>query len=219
MTDKMKKKQLIKIIIIIVVILPILFILFRNGESGGAEKEDNINMEKSRKEEINDLTKEGEEGREDPNTGTGSMEFEEKIELTDYVEHVKEADLSMYRKLNKMEKDWIDKLMDVEFLGKEILLNQLSKAKIIYEQGYDFISIKFKIESEAELYPYHIRVPVEMRAYQKSTAPIIFLLHVLEGTVDELEIVAADAAKIDAGNIEMNNVEYEINKDIVLGSE
>lgn len=58
----------------------------------------------------------------------------------------------MYRKLNKMEKDWIDKLMDVEFLGKEILLNQLSKAKIIYEQGYDFISIKFKIESEAFFY-------------------------------------------------------------------
>ena len=82
----MKKKQLIIIIIMIAVILPILFILFRNGESEDAEKEDNINMEKSRKEEINDLTKEGEEGREYPNTGTGSMELEEKIELTDYVE-------------------------------------------------------------------------------------------------------------------------------------
>lgn len=50
----------------------------------------------------------------------------------------------MYRKLNENELRWIDKLMDVEFQGRDILLQQLSKAKIIFKQEYAFISIKLK---------------------------------------------------------------------------
>ena len=50
--------------------------------------------------------------------------------------------------------------MDVEFRGRDILLKQFSKAKIIYKQEYAFISLKFKIEGEIEPYPYRVRVPV-----------------------------------------------------------
>ena len=38
----------------------------------------------------------------------------------------------MYRNLNEKELQWISRLMDVEFEGRDILYQQLSKAKIIY---------------------------------------------------------------------------------------
>lgn len=122
----------------------------------------------------------------------------------------------MYRKLNEKELQWIDKLMDVEFQGKNILLKQLSMAKIIYKQEYAFISIKFKVEGDIEPYPYHVRVPVEMRAFQQFSAPIIFLMHIVNGIIDELEIITADSAQIDTDNIELEKVEYEINQEVIV---
>ena len=106
--------------------------------------------------------------------------------------------------------------MDVEFRGRDILLKQFSKAKIIYKQEYAFISLKFKIEEEIEPYPYRVRVPVEMRAFQTSTAPIVFLLHVVNGVIDELEIITADLTQIDADSIKLEKVEYEVNQEVVV---
>ena len=106
--------------------------------------------------------------------------------------------------------------MDVEFQGRDILLRQLSKAKIIYKQEYAFISIKFKVEGEFESYPYDVRVPVEMRAFQRSSVPIIFLLHIVNGIINELEILTADSAQIDTANIELERVEYEINQEVIM---
>lgn len=121
----------------------------------------------------------------------------------------------MYRKINE-KMQWLDRLMNVEFKGRDILLQQLSKAKIIYRQEYAYISIKFKIEGDVEPYPYHVRVPVEMRAFQQSSAPILFLLHIINGIIDELEIVTAGLTQIDANNIELEKVEYEINQEVYL---
>ena len=106
--------------------------------------------------------------------------------------------------------------MDVEFRGRDILLKQFSKAKIIYKQEYAFISLKLKIEGEIEPYPYRVRVPVEMRAFQTSTAPIVFLLHVVNGVIDELEIITADLTQIDADSIKLEKVEYEVNQEVVV---
>ncbi len=122
----------------------------------------------------------------------------------------------MYRELNKKELQWIDKLMDVEFQGRNILLQQLSMAKIVYKQEYAFISIKFKVGEDIEPYPYHVRVPVEMRAFQQSSAPIIFLLHIINGIIDELEIITADSTQIDADSIELENVEYGIDQEVIV---
>lgn len=81
------------------------------------------------------------------------------------------------------------------------MLKQFSKARTIYKQEYAFISLKFKVEGEIEPYPFHARVPVEMRAYQKLAAPIVFLLHVVNDIIDELEIFAADSSRIDVDSI------------------
>lgn len=90
--------------------------------------------------------------------------------------------------------------------------------KIIYKQEYAFISLKFKVEGEIEPYPYRVRVPVEMRAFQNSTAPIVFLLHVVNGVIDELEIIAADSTQIDADSIQLEKVEYEVNQEVAIKS-
>ena len=122
----------------------------------------------------------------------------------------------MYRNIYEKEQQWISRLMDVEFQGKEILLKQLAKAKINYKQEYAFISLKFKVEGDIEPYPYRVRVPIEMRAFQNSTAPIVFLLHVVNGVIDELEIITADLTQIDADSIQLKKVEYEVNQEVVI---
>ncbi len=123
----------------------------------------------------------------------------------------------MYREINEKEQQWINSLMNVEFKGKDILLKQFSKARIIvYKQEYAFISINFKVEEETELYPFHVRVPIEMRAFQQASAPIIFLLHIVDGVINELEIITADSAKIETDNIELTRVEYDINQEVIM---
>ena len=119
----------------------------------------------------------------------------------------------MYRNLYENELKWIKKILEVEFRGKQFLLRQVFNSKVFLEQGYDFISLKFKVE-ETEKYPYTVRVPVEMRAFQKDSAPIVFLLHVVNGFIHELELVTADSSKIDLTAIEVDKVEYIINEDV-----
>ncbi|MDE7435259.1 MAG: hypothetical protein K2N01_05505 [Lachnospiraceae bacterium] len=122
----------------------------------------------------------------------------------------------MYLNIYEKEQQWINSVMDVKFRGRDILLKQFSKAKIIYNQEYAFISLKFEVEGEIEPYPYGVRVPVEMRAFQNSTAPIVFLLHVVNGVIDELEIITADLTQIDADSIQLEKVEYEVNQEVAI---
>jgi hypothetical protein len=52
----------------------------------------------------------------------------------------------MYRDINQVEQIWIDKLLSVEFRGKEIIKKQISTAKVIYEKNFAFISLKFIVD-------------------------------------------------------------------------
>lgn len=122
----------------------------------------------------------------------------------------------MYREINEKEKQWIDRLMSVGFEGRDILLKQFSKAKVIYKQEYAFISIKFKVKGEIAPYLFNVRVPVEMRAFQKTSAPIVFLLHIVGGIINELEIFTADMTQIEVDNIDLTRVEYEINQEVII---
>lgn len=121
----------------------------------------------------------------------------------------------MYRNLNEQERKWVEKILDIEFKGRETLLKQITSAKVIFEQGFDYISLKFQMGEKIEKYPYKVRVPVEMRAFQKESVPIIFLLHIINGVIDELEIITADSSKINPETINLENVEYEINESIL----
>ena len=122
----------------------------------------------------------------------------------------------MFRELNQKEKSWLDKLLTINFKGKDILCFQLSKAKIEYVEEYAYISLKFNLDEQVEKYPYITRVPVEMRAFQTESAPIIFLLHIINGLLNELEIITADSSKINPNSIELTEVEYEVNEEVQL---
>lgn len=122
----------------------------------------------------------------------------------------------MYRELYGKEQIWLSKLFDVEFKEKSILLSQISSANIICKQEYSFLSLKFSFTKEVTPYPYPVRVPVEMHAFQQSSAPIVFLLHVISGYIDELEIFTSDLTRIDVDNIKLENVEYEIAEELLV---
>lgn len=55
-----------------------------------------------------------------------------------------------------------------------------------------------------------------MRAFQKASAPIVFLLHIVDGVINELEIITADSTQIEADNIELTRIEYEVNQEVIL---
>lgn len=117
--------------------------------------------------------------------------------------------------MNEREHEWINKLLQVDFLGKEILIRQLERAKIQYIQEYSFISIKFKVEGCVELFPYCVRVPVEMKLFQSSITPIVFLLHVINGIIDELEIITADLSYINPDQFCMDKIDYAVDKKLI----
>ena len=102
---------------------------------------------------------------------------------------------------------WLSKLLIAEFKGKDILLMQLKNAKYELINGSGFISIKFYIRREEEPFPFKIRVPIEMIAFQEEKNPIIFLLHVLNGYIDELEVFSADSSLIN-GEISLEKVNH-----------
>lgn len=104
-------------------------------------------------------------------------------------------------------------MFEVNFKEKNILLKQITNSQVCYEQVADYISIKFKTKCN-DKFSYLVRVPIEMRAHQKNSAPIVFMLHVIDGLVDELEIFTADASLIHPNNIDLSNVEYVIDEEI-----
>lgn len=106
-------------------------------------------------------------------------------------------------------------MMEKEFLGREILIEQLENVEVIKESGFDFLSIKMFVSQVNKLFPYDIRVPVEMICYQKESAPIVFLLHILKGKVNELEIITADSSYLDVCKIELRNRKYLLDSKII----
>ena len=127
---------------------------------------------------------------------------------------MRRASVKMYRELNTIEKTWLNKVLDVDFKGRDILVEQISRAHVLRERNYSFVSLRFRVLDNSEEYPYCVRVPVEMRAFQKGHAPVVFLLHVVDGLINELEIITADSSEIADNCIELNAVEYEINSEV-----
>ncbi len=117
--------------------------------------------------------------------------------------------------LSEKEKEWLHYLMEKDFLGKEILIEQLSNVEVTRQSGFDFLSIKMHTTHVSKMFPFDIRVPIEMICYQRTRAPIVFLLHVLEGKVNELEIITADSSFLDSEKIEMMDREYVVDSKII----
>lgn len=122
------------------------------------------------------------------------------------------------RSLNEFEMKCIKKYFDTDFKGKRILENQIENAKVVSEIGYDYYSLKLFTSKMTERYPYKVRVPVEMHIFQQGDAPIVCLLHIIDGLIDEFEIITADSSCIrdKIEGISFGKVEYVISKEVIV---
>lgn len=101
-------------------------------------------------------------------------------------------------KLSKNETKWLSTLLKEQFSKKEEIIKQINNAEIQREYDKFFLSIKFMVDKEIRPINNSARVPVEMHVYRKNTCPLQFLLHIVNGYVDELEVFCADSSEVDA---------------------
>lgn len=116
-------------------------------------------------------------------------------------------------KLKELENNLLNYMFEADFMDKNILVKQAEESVIttLYEEGV--ITIKFS-NLQGDIYPHSVRVPIEMRAFQEESAPIVFMLHVINGYLDELEIFSADGSTINVDNISLDKLEYVIDPDV-----
>lgn len=111
--------------------------------------------------------------------------------------------------LTFIEKSWLEIILSKNFLGRDTIVHQINSAKIKREYTNYYILLKFQVNPKLEKIKDMVRVPVEMRLYKNDNVPIVFLLHVIQGYIYELEVFKADSSIINS-NITFENSQIEI---------
>jgi hypothetical protein len=95
--------------------------------------------------------------------------------------------------MTPLERAIVDRLMEVDFPGRDEVANQLqgSMVRIIDSEG----SIEF-LPSSVRRAAVDRRIPVEAEFRDSDGLPVYFLLHVVDGLVRELEVYKADGSGI-----------------------
>jgi len=79
---------------------------------------------------------------------------------------------------------------------------------------YEYIDVKFT-PSQMQKYPYNIRVPIGLEARQNDGNIVDFLLHVIDGFVDKMEIYNMDLTEM-KGDFNLDNLTYRIDEKVRL---
>ena len=112
--------------------------------------------------------------------------------------------------LTECERIWFENILKNDFLYREEMILQINHSKVNHEYFGNYISLKFLVDRKILPMDIHVRVPLEMRVYQNNKPPIQFLLHVINGYVDELEVFYADSSYIDNELSIMNDSTIEV---------
>jgi hypothetical protein len=98
-----------------------------------------------------------------------------------------------FRELNNDEKLIIDCLLKVDFPGKEAIAEQIvnSLVTVIDENSSLRFNVKTNIKADVRQ-----RVPIEAEYDDTDNVIVHLLLHVVDGTVKELEVYKDDASPI-----------------------
>lgn len=101
--------------------------------------------------------------------------------------------LPFFRKLNLEEKDLLVRLLSAKFPGSSELQCQVGKARVrtIDENGSLAFLVSAASSAEVER-----RIPVEGYCEDSDGVMIHFLVHVLDGTLSELEIFKEDNSRL-----------------------
>jgi hypothetical protein len=111
--------------------------------------------------------------------------------------HVLSSEVAVARKLAPDEIAIIDRLLEVDFPGRDEVAAQIEHSRVSsadYDDNYG--SLDFEVR-QAPRAPVTSRVPVSGRTFDVDGVPIEVLLHVVDGIIEELEIVKADGSPIE----------------------
>ena len=100
--------------------------------------------------------------------------------------------------LTNQEKNWLKEILSCNFQNKETVVQQLENATIYRDYTSGYLSMKFSVDKSIPAVKVTKRVPVEMHVFKDGKNPIVFLLHVINGYVTELEVYCADLSEIDS---------------------
>lgn len=99
----------------------------------------------------------------------------------------------IYRELNTLEKRILSKLLERSFPGRTEIREQIKKCRVRtldeYKDNYESIEFKTDLSKKANV---ESRVPVQGLTSDKDGVPVEFFLHIVDGFINELEIVKAD---------------------------
>ena len=106
------------------------------------------------------------------------------------------TELKEPRELSIDEWSILNKMLSVDFEGKDIISIQLKSAKVIGYCPCGCKTIDIQVGSNLPKYEYNKRVPIELRIFSEEEVPIIASIHVVNGYINELEIIRADSKAI-----------------------
>lgn len=106
------------------------------------------------------------------------------------------TELEEPRELSSDEWRILNKMMSVDFEGKEIILEQLRFARVISYCPCGCKTIDIQIDKDVPKYQYEKRIPVELMILSKTGVPIIASIHIENGYIKELEVYRADSREI-----------------------
>jgi hypothetical protein len=101
------------------------------------------------------------------------------------------------RELHARERALMEQLLSVPFVGRDEMRSQLATARVRAAGGGDTRTVRFKLALE-DLHRacINVRVPVEAETTDEDGVPIMVLVHVVDGLLDELEIYRVDGKPI-----------------------
>jgi hypothetical protein len=101
------------------------------------------------------------------------------------------------RDLRADERGVIEQLLEHHFVGRDEIRSQLATARVIAEGSGDSRTLRFAPpDTGAPRANTMLRVPVEAQANDEDGVPIVVLLHVVDGVVEELEVYRVDGQAI-----------------------
>jgi hypothetical protein len=103
--------------------------------------------------------------------------------------------LDQPRKLEPFEESSIIKMIG-GLPDNHILMAQLQHAEVISVCDCGCKTVDLRVPRHLDKYVCSERIPVEMTVENGDSSPILFLLHVMDGYLDELEILKLDASPI-----------------------
>ena len=97
----------------------------------------------------------------------------------------------------------VERMLSRDFAGVQELRSQLA-AGVLVRQVDPEGSFKIRVPDDAPVSPVAHRVPVEAQTHDVDGMEILFLLHVIEGRLDELEIFRGDGELLRSERIDPN---------------